>query len=84
MGVVEGQHLGGAIIALVAGRDAFRIVLQGIDNPGDGACIAIGNRAAIGLVGIGGYQQRERDEAGKEIVQAACSSARTGENGPCG
>ena len=49
MRIVERLHFGGAIVALVARRDAFCVALQRIDDPGDGRCIAIGDRAAIGL-----------------------------------
>ena len=64
VGIVERQHFGGAVVALIAGGDAFRVVLHGIDDPGDGGRIAIADRAAISFVGIWGYQQRERDQAG--------------------
>jgi hypothetical protein len=74
MGVVERLHLGGAVVAPVARRDACRVAAQRIDDLGDCGPIAIGNIAAIGLVGIRGCQQRERDQAARETMRSAFHS----------
>jgi hypothetical protein len=55
---IERLHFGGAVVALVARRDAFLVAAQRVDDLGDGRRSAIGEMAAIGLVGIRGGQQR--------------------------
>jgi hypothetical protein len=77
MGIVERLHLGGAVVAFVARRDAFRVALQGIDDPGDGGRIAIANTAAIRFVGVRGDQKRERDQASCESMQGGFPPARS-------
>jgi hypothetical protein len=71
---IERLHFGGAIIALVARGDAFLVAAQRVDDLGDGRRSAIGEMAAIGLVGIRGHQQRERDEASGQAMQSAFHS----------
>lgn len=84
MGIIERLHLGGAIVALVARRDAFGIAGERVDDLGDGGRIAIGEGAAIGFVGIRGCQQRERDQAGGETMQPGFPPVRRVHKGPRG
>ena len=84
MGIIERLHLGGAIVALVARRDAFGIEGERVDHLGDGGRIAIGESAAIGLVGIRGRQECERDQAGRETRQSGFPPVRRVQKGPRG
>ena len=75
---IERLHLVGAVVALVARRDASLVRAYGLDDLCDGGGVAAGDVAAIGMLGVRRRHQRQCNKARLQARQSGLRSVRIG------
>ena len=74
MRAVERLELGAAVVAFVAGRDAFLEAPDRLDDLGRRRGMTMGGRGAVGLAHVRGCNQRDGNDAVGKAEQWAAAS----------